>query len=85
MRMAILSLLAMFVLSLSAGLAMSMKGRMGISLALSAKLGTRGIKVNEANLDCVICHMLIFIFFVHIVQLGKLQKTIAMEDSKFEY
>lgn len=47
------SLRAMFVLSLSAGLAMSMRGRMEISLAPSAKLGTRGTKVNEANLKCV--------------------------------
>lgn len=47
------SLRAMFALSLSAGLAMSMKGRMGINLAPSAKPGTRGTRVNEANLDSV--------------------------------
>lgn len=45
--MAIRSLLAMFVLSPSAGLAMSMKERMEISLALSARPGTRGTKVSE--------------------------------------
>jgi len=43
------SLLAMCVLSLYADLAMSMKGRMGISLAPSAKPGIRGTKVNETN------------------------------------
>jgi len=49
MWMVNLSLRAMFVLSLYADLVMSMKGRMGISLAPSAKPGTRGTKVNEAN------------------------------------
>jgi hypothetical protein len=39
------SLLAMFALSLCAGHAMSMKGRMGTSLVLSAKPGTRDTKV----------------------------------------
>lgn len=75
------SLRATFVLSLSAGLAMSMRGRMGINLAPSAKPGTRGTRVNETNLDCVICLVLIF---TRTVQLGKLQMTITMEDSKFE-
>jgi hypothetical protein len=41
------SLHAMFVLFLFVGYAMSTKGRRGISLVLSVKLGTRGIKVNE--------------------------------------
>lgn len=48
------SLHAMFVLSLSAGLAMSMKGRMGTSLALSVKPATRGTKVNEMKAKIVL-------------------------------
>lgn len=47
MWMAVPSLLAMFVLSLSAGRAMNMKGRMEISLALNARPGTRDTKVSE--------------------------------------
>lgn len=48
-RMANHSLLAVFVLSLSAEHAMSMKGRTGISLVPSAKLGTRGTKVKNKD------------------------------------
>jgi hypothetical protein len=40
------SLPAMFALFLFAGLAMSMRGRMGISLALNAKPDTKDTKVN---------------------------------------
>lgn len=54
MRMAILSLPAMFALSLSAGRAMNMKGRMEISLALSARPGTRGTKVIGDKVCCII-------------------------------
>lgn len=47
------SLLAMSALSLSVGRAMSMKGRMGTSLAPSAKLATRSTKVNEDKICCL--------------------------------
>jgi len=53
MWMATPSVLAMFVLSLSAGPAMNMKGRMEISLALSARPGTRDTKVSEDQI--VVC------------------------------
>ena len=45
MQMMIHSLLVMYVHFLSVGLAMNMKGRMGISHVLNAKPDTRGIKV----------------------------------------